>query len=414
MAHEDIIVDSLGKNFVENLDNLLFKIPDVDEAMNAIITAMDTELGSKTIDDFLAQAVYISNTPPQPDNLDVFTENLVNFSDKGNPDATAVIDAFTNTISGILNRNDWDVFVNPTVAGDDVEIDDAFAVSVRNSINHFLASFPDNKIPVDLTQINFFTEFRDFYTRTSKLSESTVTGANLPAYELVYNGYGLPQEDFQPRMREFLDDSFSEDGYFIPSQRFDEWFEEITREFAISKSFGIDNPDGLLGTIDLTGSDEVNSRISKEARIATKRTLVIDRILKLLVLVIDTLHIISAGQAARLSFLADWQQNYTLLMEEIRTFTSRTRHPVTNALIPTSHPIGTATAAQQSAQRRGDLNALNTQFTETLRARRDIVGDDSKTLQSTINQSQDAANQQTSIATSILQQISTILSAIFR
>jgi len=409
MAHEDIIVDSLGQDFTENLDNLLYKEKDINETMNSILTAMESELGSgQTIDLFLA------DTDTNFNDIDAFTVSLANFSTKAGANAAQVKDAFTNVVSSIiLNRGDWEVFEDPNVPADPATIDGAFDLSVLNSLNHFIVSFPKNKETADLTEANFFAELSDFYTRTSKLSENNA-GVNLPAYELVYNGYGLPSEDFQPRMREFLDDSFSEDGYFIPSQRFDEWFEEITREFAISKSFGIDNPDGLLGTIDLTGPDEVNSRISKEARIATKRTLVIDRILKLLILVIDTLHIISAGQAARLSFLADWQQNYTLLMEEIRTFTSQTTKPDGVTGLPVSRAIGTATAAQQSAQRRGDLNALNTQFTETLRARRDIVGDDSKTLQSTINQSQDAANQQTSIATSILQQISTILSAIFR
>lgn len=408
MAHEDIIVNSsassLGKDFVDNLDNLLFKVKDINETMNTIITAMESE--------FVGQiTAFLADPGTDYSNINTFTGST-------ETSATPVKEAFTNVVSGILKRTDWEVFEDPNVPADPGEIDGAFDLSVLNSLNHFIASFPKNKETgedkdtADLTQANFFAELSDFYTRTSKLSENNA-GANLPAYELVYNGYGLPQEEFQARMREFLDDSIVKDGYFIPSQRFDEWYEEITREFAVSKSFGIDNPDGLIGAIDLTGPDEVNSRISKEARIATKRTLVIDRVLKLLISLIDTLHIISAGQAARLSFLADWQQNYTLLMEEIRTFTSQTTKPDGTGL-PVSRAIDTSTRSQQSAQRRGDLNALNTQFTETLRARRDIVGDDSKTLQSTINQSQDAANQQTSIATSILQQISTILSAIFR
>ena len=49
-----------------------------------------------------------------------------------------------------------------------------------------------------------------------------------------------------------------------------------------------------------------------------------------------------------------------------------------------------------------------------VRAWRDQVGDEAKQMQTALNQSTDAANQQANMGSALLQQLSTILSQIYR
>ena len=63
---------------------------------------------------------------------------------------------------------------------------------------------------------------------------------------------------------------------------------------------------------------------------------------------------------------------------------------------------------------RAERHAANAAQLETLRAHRDVNGDATKQLQTAVNQLNDAASQQGNIATAILQQLSGILTLIFR
>lgn len=136
----------------------------------------------------------------------------------------------------------------------------------------------------------------------------------------------------------------------------------------------------------------------------THRTLIIDQVFLILVKLIETLQKTAATQSDRLNVYTEWQKAYTAQMDQIPAFTAN--NPAYNAIITSG------TDAAKGA--RDDMNKLVATFTEQVRGRRGVVSDDAKALQTNVNQTSDAVNQQTNMATSLLEQLSTILGAIFR
>lgn len=108
---------------------------------------------------------------------------------------------------------------------------------------------------------------------------------------------------------------------------------------------------------------------------------------------------VAAAQANRLNILTQWQKAYTDLMAQVPTF---------------SEAGGAFHGSSTSISKtRDDLNRLNAAFTQTLQNRQSVVSDDAKALQSSVNQSNDAVNQQSNLGTAILQELSTLLGTIF-
>lgn len=127
------------------------------------------------------------------------------------------------------------------------------------------------------------------------------------------------------------------------------------------------------------------------------RTIILNRVFDLILKMLATMQSTASAQADRLTFLTKWQKGYTDVMNQVKVFAA-------------SDP-NTATFSDSD---RGDLNRINQGYTETLRNKRSLISDDAKALQSNVNQSNDAVNQQSTMGTSILQELATILGAIFR
>lgn len=153
--------------------------------------------------------------------------------------------------------------------------------------------------------------------------------------------------------------------------------------------------------IDYAGAESVTLDL-KYAE--THRVLIIDKVFLILVKLIETLQKTAATQSDRLKLYTEWQKAYTAQMDQVPAFTANNN--AYNGIITSS-----ADAAKTG---RDDLNKINATFTEQIRGRRGIVSDDAKALQTNVNQTSDAVNQQTNMATSLLEQLSTILGAIFR
>ena len=197
------------------------------------------------------------------------------------------------------------------------------------------------------------------------------------------------------------------------------------------------------------------------------RPLVLDRIFSLLVDLIDALQKCAAAQANRLNILSDWQKAYTDMMNQIHAFTANNgdgsltfhvdrtedlrdlysgntiildpnvteiefdstnnivRVPYTNDVNFGNTPLGInvgpladrddyiSDSGEDATKARSDMNTLNTNLTQRMQGSRQVVSDDAKALQTSVNQTNDAVQQQTDMATSILQQLSTILTSIF-
>ena len=131
------------------------------------------------------------------------------------------------------------------------------------------------------------------------------------------------------------------------------------------------------------------------------KTLILNEIFKLLTQMVGTLQNVAAAQAARLNFLTQWQKAYTDLQNQVHTFVKGNGDGVNGN-----------TSAQGVA--RDDLNRANSTYIQNLQNQNSVISDDAKALQSTINQTVDQVQQQSDLATSILQEMSTILSTIFR
>lgn len=129
-------------------------------------------------------------------------------------------------------------------------------------------------------------------------------------------------------------------------------------------------------------------------------TLSIDQIFNLLVHMTQALQDAAAAQSARLQFLSQWQSSYTNSMNQVHAFTSNSTDAYEDK------------GDEDEQGLRDDLNRVNSTYTEQLRSRRSQITDAASALQTNINQTTDAVNQQINMATSLLQELSTILSAI--
>lgn len=129
-------------------------------------------------------------------------------------------------------------------------------------------------------------------------------------------------------------------------------------------------------------------------------TLVLNRIFSLILGMITSLQSAAASQAHRLTFQSQWQASYTDTLSQVPVFVNSND--------------GRAFSGNAQGDQRSDVNALNTSYTQTLQNRQSVISDSAKALQSNINQSNDAVNQQSNLGTAILQELGTLLSSIYR
>jgi len=148
------------------------------------------------------------------------------------------------------------------------------------------------------------------------------------------------------------------------------------------------------------------------------RPLELNRIFSLLVLLIDTLQRTAASQAQRLNFLSAWQKAYTDELNDIHPFLGGTSDgsQLTQVGVPQPQHLDLSLgfgSSQSATLARQDMDNLNTNITQQIQGNSQVVADDAKALQTSVNQSNDAVQAQSDMATSILQTLSTILTAIY-
>lgn len=169
--------------------------------------------------------------------------------------------------------------------------------------------------------------------------------------------------------------------YFVPTLVFNQFTQEVMAQYF--KTIGGSTPLG-----------------SSSSDAGSAKTLVLNRIFSLLVMIIESLQKVAAAQADRLVIYSKWQSAYTDLQNQVKYASSGDSR---------FHPD-----MSDNTQPRTDFNSQNAAYTETIKANSSIISDTAKNLQTNINQSTDAINQQASMATSILQQLASILSALYR
>lgn len=150
----------------------------------------------------------------------------------------------------------------------------------------------------------------------------------------------------------------------------------------------------------LTGSStNVNSSVSG----SFPKVRILQRIYALIVEMIGVIQEVTASQSQQLKIMTQVQADMTSLMNDIHVFTSGDGSEVDSS---------SSTSVDQT--NRDSLNTVGTAWSDTIRANRDFLQNAAKSYQSNINSSNDAVNQQASMATSFIQELSTLLGAIYR
>jgi len=294
---------------------------------------------------------------------------------------------------------DWSILQtppNPLISldfRDDSTLNNPFV----KTFNHFASEY---NYPIGGPFFDFrtplFNQLSTFMTTTSLLqdpSQAVVPPgqpanffSELSSYAAIYQAFGPSNgtpDDFIARIQQFYVNQLSAKGYFLPSQDFSEWFEEIRNENGFNMAF---NP---LNNSSLSGN-------------SSEKVAIINRLILLIISMIQTLQSVGISQANRLKFTTSFQQAYVALQTQVPTFVR-------------GSPGAIGGASSDASQVRNDLNAsFNAIMIDNLRSLRGLQEDRAKQQQSDLNQTNDAVNQQTDMATTFLQELSTLLSTIMR
>lgn len=249
------------------------------------------------------------------------------------------------------------------------------------------------------TLTEFFQKWRDF-TAISSVIASTPPGSPtaaveilggfvVPTYETIFNSffpaYATPavnpssptgQTYFAEYMQQFYQGEVQRYGFFTPSHSLTNWIGYVQ---------------------DLAGVT-----MNPTARVPETKTIIINNLLLLLISMIASIQNVAAAQADRLRLYSTWQRAYTSVLGQVHVFTA------------TSADRLAGTAQAQIDARRDLQTNFNSAVIQRLTSQKDVVTDDAKALQSRVNQSSDAFNEQANIATALLQEMSTILSTIMK
>lgn len=326
----------------------------------------------------------LGDPPPTPPNL-VFPTSVTRTGD--------IYEAFVYEYKSIVGYPLDFSQISPTPT--ESEIESQFV----NSFGAFISNYPYTQ---NENHDLFASAFHRFLALTSDVDGTPPVGVTLATYENIYNAFipplallapGLTFRSYSEALTEFYQeqliktstnhDEFNPNGFFIPSQAFSDWIVKVQQDYS---KF-------LSGT-----GAMANTSVTTEA---TKGVIIIDRLILLLISMLNTMQNVAAAQAQRLNFLTQWQKAYTDSSNQIHFFSQGTD----NIDDPGSDDAKSA---------RDNMNQVNQTYTQQLQGNRSVIQDDAKALQSNVNQSNDSVTQQTSLLDGIFQQLSTILSSIYR
>lgn len=158
-----------------------------------------------------------------------------------------------------------------------------------------------------------------------------------------------------------------------------------------------------------------------------RKTSILDNIFLLIVQMIGTLQNVAAAQSQRLTFLSQWQNAYVSLQNQIHSFYKGNGDYIDgsgnkdqDAIFSKDwFPKGADSAGCGDLRRSNNVrdalnNTINANLTQVIQNNRGQVSDTSKAMQSSVNATSDAVNQQSNMASTIIQQLQTLLNAIFK
>lgn len=249
----------------------------------------------------------------------------------------------------------------------------------------------DNGDPFAIIPPQFFENWKKFLTTASALSgptPGTIGSTDFPnvnTYKDIYLAMvpGSTEVSFQQAFQSFYSDpngSVQKSGYFLPSQFLGEWVKQAGADRLHAL--------GLDGLSSVTNSDQ---------------TAILFRVFELLEDMLTALQNVAISQANKETFYANIQSEYTNLISKIPVYT------IAN-LRATGFTEGDNGLLNNRLQ---SITNKNQAYTQNLQAFRDLFGDQAKQQQTAIDQSNQEVTQQANLATTILQQMSTIVQSIF-
>lgn len=130
-------------------------------------------------------------------------------------------------------------------------------------------------------------------------------------------------------------------------------------------------------------------------------TAILNQAFDLLGGMLNTVQSAAVAQAQSLTFFSNWQQIYTQQMATVPTFVSGQSNNIGGAVASSGTDVDSA--------ERDSLNSINTNLIQIMQNRQTLVANYTKSMQTNVTQTNDAANQQATLATGLLQEISTLL-----
>lgn len=297
-----------------------------------------------------------------------------------NPNSGPAFTGFFTTWRNTLKTDtDWSTIPAATISSEFVA-----------SFSGFLNNYPFTKSESPPNSGNFvykaetldvfIDNWRQFDTVTTVNTAATITDpANQPAYqglltyEQTYKAFfpNATSAEFNQALQSFISEVNTDQkngGYFIPSQFFDRFFQEIKSKYLVFQA--------TQGTLQANSGSKLS---------------ILMEVLKLVIEMITTIQNTTAITAQRLGYLTNFQQSYTQLIGSIPTFLN---------------------GQPYNAETTGPINSKMQAFAQNLQSYRDLLGSDSKTLQSNVNALNESANTQANLATDILQELTSLMTTI--
>lgn len=341
----------------------------------------------QTIDEFVKAIIDFYHLPPGAGTIKILIENAV-----GASLSIENKDLDKNTIAAALK----DPSLKPYASTFYRDLYDA-------AFNQFLREFPytgasiqSETLPTqdtttDVTTLNtdyFGARFDDFFVKFASVVNTPLPTSDLNFLQ-VYQGYfgSADPEQFTAFLANYIQENLynsGSSGSFLPND-IGKWMQDVQDAYATA----------LHGSAAPTTSSVGNS---------FKKVVIINTLLQLLIKMIGTLQRVGAMQSDQMRILTNQQNAYTKLLTQVPVFTEG------DGTI-----FGGKLASKEEMQNaRDQANNFDQALSETIRSRRTTVQDDAQVMNSNINQSSDSANDQASTITTILQLISSIISAIYR
>lgn len=394
-----------GLTFVQNLQNVTIKEPGSLSNIKSILLNGFAGGNQTVADGFFQQ--YNKNTNPLPLSLGALVSTFRAYATAHGVTSTTtqqnLVDAITKDYVTNVNgpgsqSSDWSL-ISPQPTATDMQN------QAEAWFNDFLNNFTYQTTGSVSTLSDFIAAGNATLTTTAALQNGATlyqeTGTTttspitltLPTFQSIYQAF-FPNGNFAQKLNAFYQDEVAKSGYFSPSQALDDW----------TRSVGSDYVTSLAAGNFLTPSSSLSSG-------GFQKTIILNQIFVLVASMLNTMQRVAAIQANRLQILTQWQQAFTNELSQIHVFLQS--DGTTLADKPQTAGNTDPNASKKATIRQELNNNINSINQTNLQNQQSVIADDAKALQSNLNQSNDQVSQQANLGTTIIQDLQTILSAIY-